>query len=173
MRGQSKHERKYVSFSWVKKLKKKKILKGTKDEVYLWSHRVVWNNGALDVAQTDGSLVYLYIHISQAWVLASKALGWETKSSHQSHTCVLVYAHEPTHTNTSHDLTLQGLFVQATAGLARPCMAHHNTQSSTDDNSLSGSSKTESNPVLRGVLMNWLEKWVMEWTIITCCRKLW
>ncbi len=83
-----------------------KILTWTKDEVYLWSHRVVWNNGVLDVAQTDGSLVYLYIHISQAWALASKAQGWETKSSHQSHICVLVRARTHTRTHTSHDLTL-------------------------------------------------------------------
>lgn len=61
-----------------------KILTGTKDEVYLKSDRVMWNNGVLVVAQTDGSLAYLYFHISQAWVLASKAQGWETKSSHQA-----------------------------------------------------------------------------------------
>lgn len=50
-----------------------KIHTGTNDEDYLWSRRAVWNNGALDVAQTDGSLVYLYSHISQAWALASEA----------------------------------------------------------------------------------------------------
>lgn len=131
MSGQNKHQHKCVSFFWSKEIIK--ILTGTKDAVYLWSHRVVWNNGVLDVAQTDGSLVYLYIHISQAWALASKAQGWETKSSHE--TCVLVRPCTRRRTHTSHDLTLQGLFVQATASLAWPCLVHHNTESSTEDNS--------------------------------------
>lgn len=98
MSGQNKHKHKCVLLFWSKEIIK--ILMGTKDAVYLWSHRVVWNNGVLDVAQTDGSLVYLYIHISQAWALASKAQGWETKNSHQSHTCVLVHAHAYAHTRT-------------------------------------------------------------------------
>lgn len=69
------------------------------NEIYLRSHRVVWNNGALDTAQTDGSLVYLYTHISQARALTSKAQGWETKSSYHSHTHIL--PHSQTHTDTT------------------------------------------------------------------------
>lgn len=70
----------------------------TKSEVYLWSHRVAWNNGKLDVARADGNIVYLYMHISQAWPLARKAQGRETKSSHQiAHKCICLC---DTHTQT-------------------------------------------------------------------------
>lgn len=111
-----------------------KMLTGTKDEVYHWSYRIVWNNGVLDVAQTDGSLVYLYIHISQAWALASKAQGWETKSSYHSHMCTCAYTHTHTCAHTHARSNTKGPLC---SGYRQSCLAYHNTQSqsTTDDNS--------------------------------------
>lgn len=77
----------------------------------------MWNNGALDAAQTDGSLVYLYTHISQARALVSKAQGWETKSSYHSHTHTASLSDTHRH---NRGLTLKGLFVQAAASQPGP-----------------------------------------------------
>lgn len=135
MAGQNKHQQKCVSFFGGKEIIKK--LSRTKDAVYHWSHRFVWNNGVLDVAQSDGSLVYLYIHISQGWVLARKAQGWETKSSHQTHMCTCPRTHTLTHAHTQAGIQ----HYRASLFELEPGMALHGpawptiTESSTEDNS--------------------------------------
>lgn len=110
-----------------------KILTETKGEVFLWSCRVKWNNEALDVAQTDGSLVYLYMHISQACALTSMALGRETKGSHQiTHMCICLRRN--THRDPSWSNTTESL-CSSYSSLTWSCLPRHNTETSRDDNS--------------------------------------
>lgn len=110
---------------------------------YLRSHTVVWNNGAFDATQTDGKqlMVYLYTHISQARALASKAQGWETKSSYHSHTHSLTLRH----TQTQLRPNTKGPLCSGCSQAAWPTITHRPVQMITVH---SGSSKAQTNPFL-------------------------
>lgn len=80
-------------------LKRVKILTGTKDEVYLWSHRVVWNNGApwCCTKWRQPSVFSKCILVRLALWPAGPRAG-KQKSTHQTtHVCTCQCAHMHAH----------------------------------------------------------------------------
>lgn len=105
---------------------------------------------------TAASCIYTFMLVRPA-LRPAGPWAWKQRAT-ATNTCARARTHQSAHTLTRS--TTEGPLCSARSSLAGPCHAHHDTPSPGKMVSAhSSSSKPQTNPLLRGILIGWLEGW--------------